>query len=88
VVVSYGVNCNITEFVDVVNPPGININENNLVIKNLLCAGDGNGSITGLTASGGTGTLTYQWQKAILGTFQDLPGQTALNLLNLDRRYL
>jgi gliding motility-associated-like protein len=84
VVVSYGVNCKITEFVNVVNPPVISINENNLIIKNLLCAGDGNGSITGLTASGGTGTLTYQWQKAILGTFQDLPGQTALNLINLE----
>ena len=84
VVVSYGVNCKITEFVDVVNPPGISINENNLVIKNLLCTGDGNGSITGLSASGGTGALTYQWQIAILGTFQDMPGQTSLDLLNLN----
>ncbi|MCL6258722.1 gliding motility-associated C-terminal domain-containing protein [Aquiflexum sp. TKW24L] len=84
VVVSYGVNCKITEFVDVVNPPAININENNLVIKNLLCSGDGNGSITGLSTSGGTGTLTYQWQKAVLGTFTDLPGQTSLNIINLD----
>lgn len=83
VVVSYGLNCKITEFVDVVNPPGITINENNLVIKHLLCAGDGNGSITGLTTSGGTGTLTYQWQKAVLGTFVDIPGQTSLNLTNL-----
>ncbi|MCH6198981.1 gliding motility-associated C-terminal domain-containing protein [Aquiflexum sp. LQ15W] len=83
VVVSYGLNCNITEFVDVINPPGITINENNLIINNLLCAGDGNGSITGLTASGGTGTLAYQWQKAVLGNFEDLNAQTSLDIFNL-----
>ena len=83
IVISYGTNCAITDFVDVTNPPQLSINENNLQITNILCAGDNNGSITGLTASGGTGTLTFQWQKQVAGVFTDLPGMTQLNLTNL-----
>ncbi len=79
----YGGNCSITEFVDIVNPPQITLNENNLAINHLLCAGDGNGSISGLIASGGTGVLTFQWQKEVSGTFEDIVGQTTLNLSNL-----
>ncbi len=79
----YGGNCSITEFVDIVNPPQISLNENNLAINHLLCAGDGNGSISGLTASGGTGVLSFQWQKEVSGTFEDITGQTTLNLSNL-----
>lgn len=75
--------CNITEVVTVSNPPQIIIDENNLDIKHLLCHGDGNGQITGIAVSGGTGTLTYQWQQLQSGTFVDLPGQTNLSLLNL-----
>ncbi|EMS31737.1 CHU large protein [Mariniradius saccharolyticus AK6] len=83
VVISYGTNCAITDFVDVTNPPQLVINENNLRITNILCAGDNNGSITGLTASGGTAPLSYQWQKEISGVFTDLAGKTQLDLTNL-----
>ena len=79
----YGGNCSITEFVDIVNPPQITLNENNLAINHLLCAGDGNGSISGLTASGGTGVLSFQWQQEVSGVFEDISGQTSLNLSNL-----
>ncbi len=36
------------------------INTSNIVITHATC-GASNGSITGITASGGTGTLTYEW---------------------------
>lgn len=81
--ISYGGSCHITDFVDIQNPPQININENNLTLGTVLCAGDGNGSISGLTVSGGTGTVSYQWQKRTGGVFENLPGMTSLSLHNL-----
>lgn len=81
--ISYGGNCTIVDFVDIQNPPQININEVNLTINPILCAGDGNGSITGISVSGGTGTLLYQWQKQVLGVFESLDDQTSLSISNL-----
>lgn len=81
--VTYGGVCSITEIVNISNPPRININDNNVVITNVQCYGDNNGSITGLRVNGGTGTLSYQWQQLIGGVFTNIPGQTSLNINNL-----
>jgi gliding motility-associated-like protein len=83
VLITYGTNCTIIDFVDIVNPLPITINETNLAINHLLCAGDGNGSIMGLTASGGTGALTYQWQRQVMGSFQNIISASNINLLSL-----
>lgn len=43
------------------------INTSAMVITNTSC-GNNNGSITGITASGGTGTLTYEWNNIASGS--------------------
>jgi gliding motility-associated-like protein len=75
--------CQITHEATIAPAPQILFDDANLNIQDILCHGDGNGSITGLQVSGGTGTLTYQWQVRTGGVFVDMPGQTGLNLLNL-----
>jgi|GEM_PF-709455 len=75
--------CVVTHEATITNPPQIIINDANLNIGHVVCHGDGNGFITGLQVSGGTGTLTQQWQVRTGGVFVDMPGQTGLNLSNL-----
>ncbi|EKB47791.1 T9SS C-terminal target domain-containing protein [Cecembia lonarensis] len=75
--------CQITHEAVITDPPQIIIDESNLNLQHVLCHGDGNGSITGLQISGGTGLLTYQWQVRSGGSFVDMPGQTGLDLFNL-----
>lgn len=54
--------------------PQIVINTSGMVITNETCAGN-NGSITGITASGGTGTLDYTWNGT--PSTLNITGQTA-----------
>lgn len=75
--------CQIVHEATISPAPQILFNDANLNIQDILCHGDGNGSITGLQVSGGTGALTYQWQVRSGGVFVDMPGQTGLNLMNL-----
>jgi gliding motility-associated-like protein len=75
--------CQIIHEATISAPPQIIINDANLNIQNVLCHGNGNGSITGLQVIGGTGALTYQWQVRSGGSFVNMPGQTGLNLFNL-----
>ncbi len=64
-------NCEKTRTITLTAPPTIEINTANII--NQKCTGQANGSIS-LTASGGTGTLTYDWSNG--GS-----GPTILNLL-------
>lgn len=75
--------CQITHEATVAAAPQIVFDDTNLNINDVQCHGDGNGSITGLQVSGGTGLLTYQWQVRNGAVFVDIPGQTGLNLFNL-----
>ncbi|WP_114751470.1 T9SS type B sorting domain-containing protein [Pleomorphovibrio marinus] len=82
--IAYGTNCNIVESITIDTPEQIIIDETGLNITSILCHGDGNGAISGLQASGGTGTLNFQWQQLIGGEFENLSGQTGTSLSNLD----
>lgn len=80
--ISYdGGTCVITHQATVGNPPQIQFNTPTL--NHILCHGNGNGSITGLQVTGGTGTLSFQWQVRSGTNFIDIPGQTGLNISNL-----
>ncbi|SHN17203.1 gliding motility-associated C-terminal domain-containing protein [Cyclobacterium lianum] len=81
--IAYSAVCNITTFVDIDSPDELRIGENSLTIAPVSCTGAENGSISGLTASGGTGSLSFQWEKEISGTFQELPGESGLSLNNI-----
>lgn len=81
--VAYSSVCNVTTFVTVDAPDELIINEDNLTITPVSCTGAENGAISGITASGGTGNLTYQWEKEISGSFQELVGASGLSLDNL-----
>ncbi|WP_439482877.1 gliding motility-associated C-terminal domain-containing protein [Cyclobacterium plantarum] len=81
--ISYSSVCNITSFITIDTPDELLINEDNLNISPISCTGAEDGAISGITASGGTGTLTYQWEKEISGTFQELVAESGLSLDNL-----
>ncbi|MDN3686944.1 gliding motility-associated C-terminal domain-containing protein [Cyclobacterium jeungdonense] len=81
--ITYSGSCSITEFLTLDDPDQLAIDETNLEITPVNCAGSGDGAISGLSVTGGTGSYQYQWQKVISGTFEDLPGETGLSLLNL-----
>jgi len=73
--------CVITHQASITNPPQVQFNQP--TINHILCHGNGNGSITGLQVTGGTGSLSFQWQVRTGGNFVNMPGQTGLNLSNL-----
>ncbi|MEX2513824.1 MAG: gliding motility-associated C-terminal domain-containing protein [Cyclobacteriaceae bacterium] len=81
--ITYSSICSMIDFVDLGQPSAITIDENNLEIHPILCANDGNGSISGLAISGGTGLLTAQWQQELSGTFENMTGHTLMVLDNL-----
>ncbi|WP_375583873.1 gliding motility-associated C-terminal domain-containing protein [Cyclobacterium xiamenense] len=81
--ISYSGACSITDFVTIGQPDALRIEEDALLITPVSCAGSGDGSIVGLEVSGGTGTYLYQWQQEISGTFENLPGENGLSLVNL-----
>ncbi|WP_154855829.1 T9SS type B sorting domain-containing protein [Cyclobacterium xiamenense] len=81
--ISYSGACSITDFVTIGQPDALLIDEDDLLISPVSCAGFGDGSISGLAVAGGTGPYLYQWQQEISGTFENLPGENGLSLVNL-----
>ncbi|MFN3802685.1 SprB repeat-containing protein, partial [Belliella pelovolcani] len=81
--ISYGVNCNISRNITIGSPSRVIINRSNVQLNNISCFGQEDGSILGLTASGGTGLLSVQWQEKISDTYQDITGANSLNLTDL-----
>ncbi len=53
--------------VNITNSPGPVINTTNMVVNNAHC-GNNNGSITGITVSGGQPTVTYSWNSGAYST--------------------
>ncbi|MCH7397007.1 gliding motility-associated C-terminal domain-containing protein [Belliella sp. DSM 107340] len=82
--IQYGTNCNITVPVVIETPPRIIINTSNSVINNISCFGENDGSISGITASGGTGILEVQWQKFDSNDFVDISGETSFDISDLE----
>jgi gliding motility-associated-like protein len=68
--------CDTITTIIVSDPPPIIIDASAVTIANASCSG-ADGSIVGITASGGTGTLTYTWIDGLtnnVGTTADLSG--------------
>ena len=63
--------CSVVETYTVTAPPAINLTG---VVTDIVCAGDADGAID-LTASGGSGTLSYFWSNG--ATTQDISGLLA-----------
>ncbi len=82
--IAYGTNCVILETITIGSPDQILIDESDLMLQHILCHGDGNGAISGLAANGGTGNLSFQWQKWDGGAYENLSGQTGTSLNNLE----
>ena len=68
--------CDTITTITVSDPPPIIIDASGVTITNASCSG-ADGSIIGITASGGTGALTYSWIVSLInvvGTAADLSG--------------
>lgn len=81
--ISYGGNCNIARTFTITSPNAVVINRSNVIKTEISCFGQEDGAISGLTASGGTGALSVQWQQEISGTFENIPGASNFNISNL-----
>ncbi|MCH7408415.1 gliding motility-associated C-terminal domain-containing protein [Belliella sp. DSM 111904] len=82
-VISYENSCKISRNITIGTPSRVQINATNLQRDNISCNGLEDGSISGLTANGGTGTLSYQWYIEDNGSYIEIPEATTLNLNDL-----